>query len=1101
MSNNVEMKKEERYSRVPKFNPRQMDKWELFLKAHLKRDQAESALTEVKPTVDADKQATLHGDAEEGELSKDERIYLKWVRQEEEKWVKKNAIAYSAIVESCGEHAGAMVVILGRQGNDNAKELFDALMRKYRVQSTAILQMELAHFHGMTMGSSESGLDYIDRIENSKVKLIQMGHHALIDDVDLVGRLVVGMRNNSKYVGLSDTFRMVRDLTWQYAVEQVTVFDTQSSSNLQTTSVKAHMVKHKPFKKGGRNKGDVRCHRCGKMGHFASDCYSTHPLGENSGKGAAKGGRKFAEQGDDHTPSRDNQRCNGRHERYTNDNKKRKLQCWVCGEDHRAAQCPKRYDSTSSRATYTDTEARQSKFGASAYMLRKTQNQQHSIKKSTTDCHVFALDSAATVHIVNSNAISDGTVLQEEYTSIQTASAGDSLESQYTCDIGNMKHVRVVDGDKLDTNLASVRRFDEAGCKIIFQNGSGTVYGPDGDILITAELKEDLYMFDVRTVKSAKVKAMLASTAPKESLPLWHKRAGHRNNIDLATAIKHKMITGIPEEIATKQKPQPLCDPCARAKSTRYAFDRVTSEKTPITVLTPLVPVIKKISTDIKGPFAFKGDEGQSYYQGFIDNETKWVYVYFMKTRSEAFENVKDLCEVQLAREGLSLLVYQSDGAPELISRHVVHYLSNRKTSVVHSSPYTPELNAMIERNHRTIFEMANALLLASVVPMKLWTYAVRHSAYLFNRLPTETAEGNKTPYEAKYGVVPDVSRWKIFGCICYAHIPDELRPKGFVDKAYKAYFLGFSETCTGAIVYDIVGDRVMTSSHVTFDEVTVLTRDYGETLDVLPDTATVEDYKYLEGQVFRDDDSEVLYVTTRVAVQRKYVVAFVALVSQEGLVGQEEMQPIHAPDVARMLKMYHEKEGAWIIAPGGMYKLGHTSTVQLDGVNSALGYDTGDDQRTTSDPEIGSADSDVMPMQRDKAVERGGTDHPSTSELGRRARKRRELTNVSKLGDTSTSVRHAKMSRIEEELNYEMVCDSDADELPGILSESEDEEEVSFFESRKVEIFSHLVEKHVWEIKQPEQGVQVIPCRWVDKLKNPHDKTSQKSRLVVRGD
>ena len=49
--------------------------------------------------------------------------------------------------------------------------------------------------------------------------------------------------------------------------------------------------------------------------------------------------------------------------------------------------------------------------------------------------------------------------------------------------------------------------------------------------------------------------------------------------------------------------------------------------------------------------------------------------------------------------------------------------------------------------------------------------------------------------------------------------------------------------------------------------------------MEVMPDTGTVEDYKYLEGQVFRDDDSEVLYVTTRVAVQRKYVVAFVALV------------------------------------------------------------------------------------------------------------------------------------------------------------------------------------------------------------------------------
>ena len=60
------------------------------------------------------------------------------------------------------------------------------------------------------------------------------------------------------------------------------------------------------------------------------------------------------------------------------------------------------------------------------------------IVKSTTDGHVFALDSAATVHIVNSNTICDGTILQDEYTSIQTVSAGDILESRYTYDIGNL---------------------------------------------------------------------------------------------------------------------------------------------------------------------------------------------------------------------------------------------------------------------------------------------------------------------------------------------------------------------------------------------------------------------------------------------------------------------------------------------------------------------------------------------------------------------------------------------------------------------------------------------------------------------------------------
>ena len=76
-----------------------------------------------------------------------------------------------------------------------------------------------------------------------------------------------------------------------------------------------------------------------------------------------------------------------------------------------------------------------------------------SIKNCTADCHAHALDSTATVHFVNFNVICDGTVLQEEYTSIQTAGAGDSLESQYVCYIGSIKHVRVIDEDQLDANF------------------------------------------------------------------------------------------------------------------------------------------------------------------------------------------------------------------------------------------------------------------------------------------------------------------------------------------------------------------------------------------------------------------------------------------------------------------------------------------------------------------------------------------------------------------------------------------------------------------------------------------------------------------------
>ena len=119
------VKKDEK-SRVPKFDPRQMDKWELLIKAYLKRDQAEYDLSESRPTIDVAKQLTLHGQAADGDESKEEKIYLKWVRQEQEKWDKKNGIAYSMIVESCEGHPGAWIIVMGRRGNDNARQLFEA---------------------------------------------------------------------------------------------------------------------------------------------------------------------------------------------------------------------------------------------------------------------------------------------------------------------------------------------------------------------------------------------------------------------------------------------------------------------------------------------------------------------------------------------------------------------------------------------------------------------------------------------------------------------------------------------------------------------------------------------------------------------------------------------------------------------------------------------------------------------------------------------------------------------------------------------------------------------------------------------------------------
>ena len=54
---------------------------------------------------------------------------------------------------------------------------------------------------------------------------------------------------------------------------------------------------------------------------------------------------------------------------------------------------------------------------------------------------------------------------------------------------------------------------------------------------------------------------------------------------------------------------------------------------------------------------------------------------------------------------------------------------------------------------------------------------------------------------------------------------------------------------------------------------------------------------------------------------------------------------------------------------------------------------------------------------------------------------------------------------------------------------------------SRDEEIATQLLARRCWSICEVQQGVPVIPSRWVDCLKDQKDESTKKSRLEARGD
>jgi hypothetical protein len=104
-------------------------------------------------------------------------------------------------------------------------------------------------------------------------------------------------------------------------------------------------------------------------------------------------------------------------------------------------------------------------------------------------------------------------------------------------------------------------------------------------------------------------------------------------------------------------------------------------------------------------------------------------------------------------------------------------------------------------------------MLLRSSLPVAFWWLAVDCACCILNRIPTKTALGYMSPYEAIFGTAPDLKWFRIWGCKCYALKPVAERRKDFDDKAYSGFLVGYAQQNTGYLVFVPALDKIITSS------------------------------------------------------------------------------------------------------------------------------------------------------------------------------------------------------------------------------------------------------------------------------------------------
>jgi hypothetical protein len=84
-----------------------------------------------------------------------------------------------------------------------------------------------------------------------------------------------------------------------------------------------------------------------------------------------------------------------------------------------------------------------------------------------------------------------------------------------------------------------------------------------------------------------------------------------------------------------------------------------------------------------------------------------------------------------------------------------------------HSEPNEPHQNGVAEKANRDIAAAATTMLVQAKLPPSFWGLAVAAYVHTSNRSPSSALNG-ETPYFIWKRKKPDVSYFRVFGCLAY---------------------------------------------------------------------------------------------------------------------------------------------------------------------------------------------------------------------------------------------------------------------------------------------------------------------------------------------
>ena len=325
----------------------------------------------------------------------------------------------------------------------------------------------------------------------------------------------------------------------------------------------------------------------------------------------------------------------------------------------------------------------------------------------------WILDSGSSIHVANS---------LQDFISQKTPN-----RDQVQVVVGNGKRVRV-------HAIGTVRLYLDSGFCLELND---VVYVPSMrrnlisvSKLVKSKFKVDMHEFgfdlflnSIRVGNGLIVDEMFQLTHEKEKLVLNVETIGQKRPLtrDSSSRLWHKRLGHISRERMQRLVKEEILPPldftdygdyieCIKGKMTN-------SRKLGSTRSSHLLEIIH---TDICGPFPIETLEGHRYFITFIDDYSRFCYLYLIPTKSTAFEVFKVFKTEVENQLDLKIKVVRSDRGGEYYGKYdeqgrhpapFARYLQDCGIVAQYTHPGTPEQNGVAERRNRTLKDMVRSMI------------------------------------------------------------------------------------------------------------------------------------------------------------------------------------------------------------------------------------------------------------------------------------------------------------------------------------------------------------------------------------------------------